>query len=369
MMGNLPRRDLWLLPLISVLTVLCLLGGAESAARLLWPRLGENACRVPDPVLGYRYRGNCASVMKTPEGPWYTSSYNSCGYRSEAPCGPVPPGSRRIALIGSSISEGYWVEYPDTIAARVGLDLTRMCRAPVEVQNLGGPGYSGEKLAARMDEALRLRPDAVLLVIAPFDVEDASVGDQVPATLDTSLQKRLFDKLKESRALVMAQSFLFRDPAVYLPLYLRYGDKADFLRPPFSARWRERLAALDRLVAELSDRAHRAGVPFILGFVPQEAQVALMAAGRVIPPGIDPTSLQTEIANIAARHGAVFADTTQALRIQPAPERLYYQVDGHLSGAGQPIAAASIARTFADRLGGPFANCRASLSASRDSRP
>ena len=46
-------------------------------------------------------------------------------------------------MIGSSLSEGYLVEYPNTIATRVGTDLTRMCGAPVEVQNLGAMGYFG----------------------------------------------------------------------------------------------------------------------------------------------------------------------------------------------------------------------------------
>jgi hypothetical protein len=367
-MGGLPRRDLWLLPLISVLTALGLLAGAEVVSRLVWPGQVSNACRMPDPVLGYRYRPNCSAVMKTPEGPWYTSAYNSCGYRSTAPCGPKPVGSHRIALIGSSTSEGYLVEYQDTIGARVGMDLTRMCRAPVEVQNLGGPGYIGDRLMARMDEALRLRPDAVLLLITPFDVEDASAGKVGAEKTDTSIQKRLFDALKGSRALGMAESFLFRDPSVYLPLYLRYGDKADFLRPPFTARWRERLDILDRLVEGLADRAHRANVPLTVAFVPQEAQVAMMAPGRTAPPGIEPTALPKAIEAITTRHGAEFADTTQALSIQPAPEKLYYQVDGHLAGTGQPIAATVIARTLANQGDGPFANCRAADSVSLEVR-
>lgn len=361
-MGGLPRRDLWLLPLISGLTALCLLGGAEVAARLIWPGQLDNTCRMPDPVLGYRYRPNCSAVMKTPEGPWYTSSYNSCGYRTQAPCGPKPAGSHRIALIGSSTSEGYLVEYQDTIAARVGMNLTRMCHAPVEVQNLGGPGYIGDRLRARMDEALRLRPDAVLLLITPFDVEDASAGKIGSEKTDRSVQKRLFEHLKQSRAFGMAESFLFRDPSVYVPLYLRYGDKADFLRPPFTPLWQERLSLMDRVIAELADQAHRANVALMVAFVPQEAQVAMMAPGRAAPPGVQPMALPKAIEDIATRHGAEFADTTPALSAQPTPEKLYYRVDGHLDGNGQPIAAAAIAGTLADQADGPFAHCGSARS-------
>ena len=40
------------------------------------------------------------------------------------------------------------------------------------------------------------------------------------------------------------------------------------------------------------------------------------------------------------------ARTSDLLRTRPSPERLYYQVDGHLSGDGQPWAAQSIADWF-----------------------
>jgi len=145
----------------------------------------------------------------------------------------------------------------------------------------------------------------------------------------------------------MAQHFLFRSASVYLTLYLRYGDKADFLRPPFSARWRERLQILDRLIGGLADKTLRAGVPLMLAFVPQMAQVMLMA-GNPVPPGIDPSALQAAIAAIATRHGVLFADTSVALREKRMPERLFYEVDGHRSGERQPVAAAYIGQSYAN---------------------
>ena len=89
-MEKLPRRDIVLLPLISMLTLLCMLAGAEVITRIVWPEQIVNSCQVPDPSLGFRYRPNCSSTMKSAEGPWYTNDYNECGYRSAASCGPVP---------------------------------------------------------------------------------------------------------------------------------------------------------------------------------------------------------------------------------------------------------------------------------------
>ena len=219
------------------------------------------------------------------------------------------------------------VEYPNTIAARLGTDLTAMCGAPVEVQNLGAVRYFGHRLHPIMEEALRLRPDEVLLVFAPFDLEDelGETADPVssePAVNRGGLQKRLFGLLKESRAVTIAQHFLFQNPSTYLPLYLRYRDKADFLRPPFTPNWQERLHLFDALVTQLADRAHSAGVPLAIAFIPQQAELTLMA-NHPIPAGIDPNALPAAIADIVARHGATFVDTSVVLRTRPKPEGLY----------------------------------------------
>jgi hypothetical protein len=357
-MGNLPRRDLWLLPLIACMTVFVLLAGAELASRWLWPAQLVDACSMPDAALGYRFRPGCSSVMKAAEGPWYTNSYNECGYRSVASCAALPPGHRRIALIGSSLSQGYLVAYADSMAARIETDLTRMCGAPVEVQNLGGRDYVGDRLLLRMEEALRLKPDAVLFVTDPYDIRTSPAVNHAaaPAPAKPGLRTRILWWLLETRAGVMARHFMFGSDAIYLPMYLRYVDIADFLRPPFTAPWQERLRLLDALVGALTRLAHDAGVPFMLVFVPEQAQQELTAS-RSLPPGTDPAALPAAIAGTMARHDAWFADTRAALLAQPTAE-VFYMVNGHLSGVGQSLAGAFIARRLVEQPGSPFADCR-----------
>src|SRR5262249_41498572 len=157
------------------------------------------------------------------------------------------------------------------------------------------------------------------------------------------LQRRMVLWLRQSRAIIVAQHFLFRNRSIYLPLYLHYGDKADFLRPPFTVPWQLRLHRFELLVGALADRAHQNGVPFTLVFAPQQAQPVLTTSAPV-PPGVDPHALPDAIAAIAARHGVGFIDSSEALRAEPKPELLYYQVDGHLSGRGQPIIARYVAQ-------------------------
>lgn len=365
-LGGLPRRDLWLLPLISLSTMIVLLVGAELAARALWPEQLFNACRRYDPAVGVHYLPNCSATMKTPEGPWYVASYNNCGYRSDAPCGPLPSGSRRIALLGTSLAEGHLVEYPDTIAARLGDDITHLCGAPVEVQNLGALAPFNRQLLSRMDEALRLQPQAVVLLLSPYDVEQAgmerSAEDRGALPRPTGFRARVLQTVRESRAVTMAQHFLFLNPSVYLALYLRHGGESDYLRSPLPPKWQHQLEVLDRLIAAFAARAQRANVPLTVAFVPLKPQAALMAEGRTVPPDLDPMALQEAIAPIAARHGVAFIDTSVALRARSAPEQLYYQVDGHLSGQGQPIAAAYIAQQLAGAREGPFARCRGMMA-------
>lgn len=371
-LAGLPRRDLWLLPLISLSTVVVLMIGAEVAARAIWPKQLFNACRLYDSAVGTHYRPNCSTTMKAPEGPWYVAAYNDCGYRSDAPCDPLPPGRRRIALLGTSLAEGYLVEYPNTIAARLESDITRLCDTPVDVQNLGTVAPFDGQLLPRMDEALRLRPQAIVMVLSPYDIEHADLerpaeDSEVPSP-PKDFKAQIGQSIRESRAVTMVQHFLFLDRSVYLPLYLRHGDDSDYLRSPLAAKWQQKLEVLDRLIAALAARAQRASVPLTVAFIPAKPQVALMGTGRAAISDIHPMALQNAIAPIAAHHGLGFIDTSVALRARSAPERLYYQVDGHLSGEGQPIAAAYIAQQLAGEREGPFARCHGTMASSGRTR-
>jgi hypothetical protein len=381
MSSKLSWRDAWLLPLISGCTVLFLLISAEVGARIFWPEQEDNRCIVHDhTILTYHFKPHCVSTMKAAEGPWYTNSYNECGYRSNSSCGPVAPGVRRIAIIGASAGESYLVEYPNSLGAKLGDDLTSMCHAPVDVQNLAAKAYIGVRVVARMGDALRLHPQAVLFVFPPYDVQlqldngelalTGGTQTEQPKTAKAApakqsrlgfdrIRREVSDFLRESRAVAIAQHFMFRNPQIYLPLFLTSQDKADFMRLPFTPAWQERLRRFDLLVGALASQAHAAGVPLILVFTPHQAEVAI-AAGEAHPNGVDPNALPAAIRVIAERYGAAFVDPTPALAREPDPSELYYRVDGHLSGRGLPIVARYVAGQVAGMASGPFADCRAS---------
>ncbi len=84
-------------------------GASEILSHLIWPAQYGSACIVADPVQGYRFKPNCSVRGKIPEGPWITYRYNECGYRSENSCGPKSPGTMRIVILGSSMSQALHV--------------------------------------------------------------------------------------------------------------------------------------------------------------------------------------------------------------------------------------------------------------------
>ena len=252
---GLPRRDLILLPLISLFTVLLLFGIAEAVSRVVYPEQKQDSCMMYDARLGYRFRPNCVSMEKAAEGPWVQNRYNECGYRTDESCGPKPANAIRVAVVGSSIAQGYLVPYADTFATRAANLLTQSCHKPVEFQNLAGIGYIWDKVYDRLDEALALKPDAVVMATIPFDLQQtedappiaAPAADAKAQPVDVAHPHGGFDfrywlqlVLSNSRAVVAAQHIMFQNPELYLRLYLHYGDKADFLRPPFTPAWRQR---------------------------------------------------------------------------------------------------------------------------------
>lgn len=330
-----------LLPLLCLLTAVCMLGMAEAASRIAFAQHEKDACMVADPALGTRFKPDCVSHVKSAEGPWVTNSYNACGFRSPQPCGPTPPGAVRVAILGSSIAQGYLVPYHETFAARASEALTRTCGRPVQFQNLASIGYIWGRLAIRAHDALALKPAAAVIVVVPFDLQQSAPStNKAPAAKlnRQSPMKRIESVLKESRAVVAAQHYLFSRPQFYVPIYLHYGDRANFLRPPFSPLWEQRLHNFDSLMGQIAAEYHAAHIPLLLVFVPQRAQAALLAEHEY-PPGINPYAFGDALGKIAASHGIDYLNLSANFAAIHKAASLYYPVDGHLDGAGDGVLA------------------------------
>lgn len=351
--SRLPRRDLFLLPAIGILTIVVMLVSSEVLARVIWPEQETDVCAISDPTGHSHFRPNCKSRIKSAEGPWVDNSYNECGYHTLESCGRKRQGTLRVAVLGSSFSFGYLIPYDETYTTLAGRALTSQCKRSVEFQNLGVLGVSLNLVDTyrRMDEALALKPDLVLLAITPFDVTKEITPDELahrnespsaqgaaqPAPVGNWIRNGIMTPIKQSRAVLMLQHFMFQSPITFGNLYMFYGDNADYLRQPFTSRWRQRFSNLDVILGDMSRKAQAASVPMMIILGPSTAQAALLNS----PPraGVDASAFDAEIASIASAHGISVVDPLPSLAGRPDVMGVYFPVDGHFAPKGQRLLA------------------------------
>lgn len=354
---TLPRRDLWIIPLLVLVTCMALFALAEVGARTVWQSSEEDSCVVDDPALGHRFKPNCVSRVKSMEGPWVDNRYNECGYRTDQRCGPREAGVRRVNLMGSSTAQGYFIPYEQSVAGSLASTLRAQCGAEVQVENMGMIGYQGEVILRQLDEALALQPDAIVLLVTPFDFDPPAVAapGAAPPAERVELLRQLRNLSGASRAMAVAQHLAFTDNDRFASLYLGYGDRADFLRPPFKPAWQKRLAYFESVVARMSARVAPAGVRLVLAYVPSRVQ-AIYLAKETRPAGIEPFAFGQALGEIARTHGFAYVDMSGAFAGTRDVGSLFYPQDGHLTGDGQPLVGRAIAAEVVAGAG-PFQGC------------
>ena len=373
-----PKRDLLLIPLIGLITVLVIVAGIEVASRVVFEEGGKETCGRGGARAGLRFEANCTSHLKSAEGPWVENRYNACGYRQDQPCGDRPPGALRIALLGGSTSQGYKVPYKSAMAPRMSERLARACGKPVDIQNLSVAGYRMIDQYQHLDDALALKPDIVMMLLSPFELVDRTepvlfdlrqdperlrqerarvLPSAPPARFDWRDLLGIDRLVAQSRAVVAAQHVLYLDRARYVRLFLLNGDKVDYLKTAYTPQWEKRLSDLDTMLGEMAAKSRAAGVPFVLIFAPQRVQAALLDPA-LTPPGFDPLTIVHRVAAIARSHDIPFVDVIGTMRDLPHPERVFYPVDGHMNAEGHAILAdATVRQTLAQRVG-VLAACR-----------
>ena len=355
----LPRRDYLILPLLSLLTIATMFTAAEIGARLKWPAIDRGYCTNFDPVEGPHGRPNCTTILKIPEGERVTLKFNSCGYRSDAPCGPKPAGTVRIAMLGSSIAEGYAIAYDKTMAMQMTVALRQGCHRPVEVENLGADGCPPIYSYRHVDEALRLKPDAIVMPLNPWDIEQdidpkllamrsapGPINRMPEPETNLNAVQQIQAWVRGSRSVLVAQHYMLQNRDAFLKLYLfAGGDHTQFVRYPFTPAWEKRFAVTDLLLGEMAEKIHAAGIPFLLMGIPERAQT-LMLGAHDLPAGVDPYAFTRRLSEIAAKHGIVYVDALKVFEQVPSHGPLFYVVDGHPTAEAQELMGRAMARTL-----------------------
>ena len=341
-----PRRDFVILPLLCLATLLLLVGVPELLAEHAFYEHKTDACLRPDPVLGSRALPNCKAQYKSGEGPWAENDYNECGYRSSSSCLTKAPSLFRIALIGSSTSMGYLVPYDQTFAVRSEKLLTAKCGRAVEFQSMGGLGYQWARMEARMDEALKLKPDLVIATLTPFDVRQP-LEAPAPST-PTPPQGPLGGLVSDVRGWVQGSSlwlavlhYRAELPVTYLHFFLRDPERAGYLDKPITPFWQQQLGYTKTLIDHLAAKARAGHVPMMLVFVPLRAQAVLLKHQAEFPQN-DALAFDDAIADMAQQAGIRFIDATPMLAAAPNLDPLFYAVDDHITGAGSAMLAKEV---------------------------
>jgi hypothetical protein len=341
-------RDCFLLPLIFLGTIAVLLIGGEVTTRFLYPQADDSEPCEYATSNGLRYHPFCVSHSKVWEGPWITQRFNDCGYRSSNSCGPLPAGSVRVDVMGSSTSRGALVNYRDFFAAEAAKSLSQACGHLVDFQAMGTEPIDVGKDDKRIPEALALKPTAIILAITTYDLEH--LRDLPPATIGLADAEPSFNwhgvvaLLRDSRLFLLMQSYLYRDPDFQIRSFLLNGDPADYIRTPLSPAWQKRVADLGDLLARITVQTKPAGVPVLLLYAPSRSQAAVILRRGKVPSNVDPFVLQRALASAASHYGVTLLDATPDFAAMADFNSDFYLSDGHPREGGHVALAETVER-------------------------
>jgi hypothetical protein len=343
--------DWLLLPLVGLLTIGIISGTTEWIARKETAVYSTCETRI-DGSFGLRFTPNSTCIEKVPEGLPVRYQINSCGHRAHMECGAKPAGIYRIVVIGSSLAFGSRVPWEETFPARLPKQLSRETGHAVEVYNEGILEWGTPRvLASRMNEVLAEQPDLILVIISPWDVENASVLiSELPrrrpnqsllarikaGPLPQSLLEVIRGLGKQSTAAFWLRHFIFRSQSQLVAATLNKKESAGFLRSDFDPAWRDHLREFDSQFATIAGSAAAAKVPITAVLIPDRAEAAMVWMGTW-PEGYDPYKLDRELRSIVRSHGGVYVDILPGFRNTPDPGDSYFPNDGHPDGNGHEL--------------------------------
>lgn len=379
---KLPRRDWILLPMIYLMTICGVAGSTELIARRLFPLrkgVGSHCLVTNDRSTGVRAVPNSVCRSGVAESEPVEYRFNSCGFRTEQECGPKPPGTYRIVLVGSSFALGSGVQQDEAFGPLLAGELSRRTGRRIEVYNEGELWAVPRVISMHFPHALAAQPDLVLWTLTGWDVQNTSIllpedyspepppnaaaGNEhstgTPGTNLVTLWRRAkaamnFSSFRntvkgfgqQTQTLIMIRHFLWESQSLFVKDSLRRGgQEGEFLQSQPSAHLQNSLQQFNGYVADVEQRTTAAGVPVAVAVVPLRAQAAIVSMGEW-PAGIDPHKADNEIRSIIETHGGIYIDVLRDFRTIPNPEQYYLPIDGHLTVAGNAL----VARILADEL-------------------
>jgi len=375
---RLTRLDWFLLPALSLLTILVIAVSTESVTRYLFPvsQTGFENCFVTDDPSGTAPAKPNSLCLERPAESRLPVEYrfNGRGDRDDSDPQTKQSGSFRIVMVGSSFAMGLFVPRHLSFAALLPEELSRYTGRRVELYNeskggkfRGGP-FPIKDSVARFQEVFSAQPDMILWIITPMDIENselvrfapnsaAHVPNRPKETGSTQAPESLWSRLwysvsrgtlwrkvryrwEQSRSslVLMHEVITLEGPNQYVDSYLKNDNDAEFLKTAPNAHWQDLFGTLATEAEGFEEQARSAGVPLIAVLLPNRAQVAMISTNSW-PAGYDPYQLDNRLRTVIVSHGGKYIDILPDFRTSPSPEQYYMPVDGHLTVKGHEMIA------------------------------
>jgi len=344
-----------------VLSTALLLGGMECALRVLFDRpRGTFYSFIPGAQGLYPE----SSRIRMSFGPIpYVVDTDSHGFRSPEPENPKPPRKLRIACLGDSITDGFFVDNEDTYPSALRADLRRAGWDADVVDAAHAGGSIDKEFAILKRNVAPLAPDVVVLTFVTNDIKDiiGKTRDELLAYHDAPVQVAQFLLTKSALAEFVVDTYYrlllpqYGGAAEAAPAAHRYdipgGDEFDANAALFDAVFRDgdglvlhepfpdRVAgALDNylfVLAKIKEFCDRTGMHLVFEFFPAYTQVYGPAASLTIERALEAR---------CAELGIEFHDLTPTFRAQGRNAVLHLApMDFHLNPAGNKVLAAAVA--------------------------
>ena len=374
-------RDWILLPAICLLTAGLILISAEVLSRRFFPvhQIGfQNCFATNDPTGNAPVKPNGVCWEQMAESRVQAEyRFNSRGHRAGTELMPKQPGTYRIVLIGSSLTQGLFIPREKTFAALLPTQLSLETGRKIEVYNeasggkfRGGP-FPTKASAEHFGEVLAAQPDLILWVLTPTDLINAMPSEPEESSAANSNTEssgaasatgnaqdkfgailarvnvggRLKNRWEQTRTSIVLKHLLLANESKeeYIQSYLKNEDEAGFLKYNLDARWRSRIENFDAEIAEIARLAKSARVPLAAVYVPNRAQAAMISMSDR-PSGYDPYRLEEELRRSVVSDGGTFVDILPYYRSAPDPEQHYFPIDGHPDADGHEMISRFLAK-------------------------
>jgi len=175
---------------------------------------------------------------------------NSAGFPGPERTVQKPPGTRRLILLGDSVTQGSGVPYEHTYAARLERALNAERRAHWEVLNLGMPGFNINNSVDRYErDSVRFAPDLLVYGFTINDVENSHYVASATCSLDR--QGHLASRSRLWR--IIGERWRVLREALWAPCGSYLRELKDNYRPD-SAAWHDFTKGLDALADAAAER-------------------------------------------------------------------------------------------------------------------